>query len=601
MSPKFQGAVMSRIFLSHSSHNNAEALAVRDWLAAQGWNDVFLDIDPVRGLVAADRWQKALSSAIGRCRAVIFLLSPHWLQSKHCISELDLAMYVGAQCIGVIIDPELPFGQAPPGLGGERQAIDLTRGGEQITFTVNPPPERNARTVSFPADDLMALRSGLARLGLVGFETDSFPWPPANEPDRAPFRGLEALDVKDAGVFFGRDADLVRAREELIEMRGKGGRKLFVIQGASGSGKSSFLRAGLIPRLEREDRDFTVVPLVRPGAAALSGRTGLAGALEQVFGRLREPRPLGDLIAALDSDENALPPLLNALQVLAMSRLVGDAAPQVDRPPTILLAIDQAEELFTPDAGQEAAKLRQHLAAALMRGPDTIALLTIRSDRFSLLQNDTDLGALLAPFNLPPMPVTAYRDAILKPAERMTPPLAIDARLADALITDTAAEGADPLPLLAFTLERLYRSYGKTPYGLSLKHYESLGGIAGSIGAAVREAFSNPLHDPPIPVERREQGKLVMAAFVPGLVDINEENGEPVSRIAAESEIPAECQANRIWLGQILNSACRQDTNRFLNKLSNSSRRLPCRFFSPRSKAYPTHVPPIQRTTFQNF
>ena len=47
---------MSRIFLSHSSWNNAEALALRDWLASQGWNDVFLDIDPERGLVAADRW-----------------------------------------------------------------------------------------------------------------------------------------------------------------------------------------------------------------------------------------------------------------------------------------------------------------------------------------------------------------------------------------------------------------------------------------------------------------------------------------------------------------------------------------------------------------
>ena len=39
---------------------------MREWLASQGWNDVFLDIDPERGLVAADRWQKALNAAIGR-------------------------------------------------------------------------------------------------------------------------------------------------------------------------------------------------------------------------------------------------------------------------------------------------------------------------------------------------------------------------------------------------------------------------------------------------------------------------------------------------------------------------------------------------------
>src|SRR5262245_15158790 len=263
---------------------------MRDWLASQGWSDVFLDIDPVRGLVAADRWQKALIAAIGRCRAVVFLLSHHWLNSKHCISELDLAAHVGAQRIAVIVDKDMAVKEVPTGLGGERQVINLTRGGPQLSFTVNPPPERIGTKVSFPEDDLKALRAGLARLGLVGFETESFLWPPEDEPDRAPFRGLEALDVKDAGVFFGRDTDLVRAREHLIRLRGEGGRRLFVIQGSSGSGKSSFMRAGLLPRLEREDRDFVALPLIRPGTAALSGRTGLATALEQAFEKLRQPR-----------------------------------------------------------------------------------------------------------------------------------------------------------------------------------------------------------------------------------------------------------------------------------------------------------------------
>ena len=455
---------MSRIFLSHSSKNNAEALALRDWLSSQGWNDIFLDIDPVRGLVAADRWQKALTTAIGRCRAVIFLLSPEWRASEHCISELDLAVHVGAERIGVIIGP-IAYGKIPTGLGGENQLVDLTRGGPQISFTVNPPPDRIARTVSFPEDDLKVLRSGLGRLGLAGFETESFPWPPTDEPNRAPFRGLEALDVKDAGVFFGRDADLVRAREHLIRLRGEGGRKLFAIVGASGSGKSSFLRAGLLPRLEREDRNFVTLPLIRPGGAALSGKMGMGAALELAFERLQQPRPLGDLIVVLQRDDNALPALLNDLQVLSVGPQAGNDYSVAERPPTVVLAIDQAEELFTPDASQEAAKLRQHLAAALMRGPDTIGLLTIRSDQFSALQNDEWLGKLLEPFNLPPLEVTVYREAILRPATRVSPPLIIEAKLAATLIKDTAAEGADPLPLLAFTLERLYRSYGKTKEG----------------------------------------------------------------------------------------------------------------------------------------
>jgi hypothetical protein len=55
---------MSRIFLSHSSANNAEAIAVRDWMRTQGWDDIFLDLDPERGLVAGDRWQAALRAAV---------------------------------------------------------------------------------------------------------------------------------------------------------------------------------------------------------------------------------------------------------------------------------------------------------------------------------------------------------------------------------------------------------------------------------------------------------------------------------------------------------------------------------------------------------
>jgi hypothetical protein len=52
------------------------------------------------------------------------------------------------------------------------------------------------------------------------------------------------------------------------------------------------VHAGLLPRLEREDRNFSTPPLVRPGMAALSGRTGLAAALERAFEKLRQPRRL---------------------------------------------------------------------------------------------------------------------------------------------------------------------------------------------------------------------------------------------------------------------------------------------------------------------
>jgi hypothetical protein len=54
---------LARLFLSHSSENNAQVIALNLWLAEQGFDDVFLDIDPVGGLVPGERWQEALRAA----------------------------------------------------------------------------------------------------------------------------------------------------------------------------------------------------------------------------------------------------------------------------------------------------------------------------------------------------------------------------------------------------------------------------------------------------------------------------------------------------------------------------------------------------------
>ncbi len=66
---------MSRIFVSHSSADNGAAVALRDWLLAAGWDDLFLDLDPQRGIAAGERWERALNEAANRCEVVVFLVS----------------------------------------------------------------------------------------------------------------------------------------------------------------------------------------------------------------------------------------------------------------------------------------------------------------------------------------------------------------------------------------------------------------------------------------------------------------------------------------------------------------------------------------------
>ncbi len=114
---------MARLFISHSSHNNDKAIEVRDWLKANGWDDVFLDLDPERGIVAGQRWKEALQKAAYRCELVLALVSKEWLSSSWCKSEVDAARLMGKKVVTVLVG--IDKSQVPLDLSDE-QFIDLT-------------------------------------------------------------------------------------------------------------------------------------------------------------------------------------------------------------------------------------------------------------------------------------------------------------------------------------------------------------------------------------------------------------------------------------------------------------------------------------------
>src|SRR5262249_12853821 len=145
----------------------------------------------------------------------------------------------------------------------------------------------------------------------------------------------------DAGVFFGRDAELVRALEALRGMR-QGEETLFVVLGASGAGKSCFLRAGIVPRLQRDERSYLVLDIVRPELKALTGASGLAQAIcatRQRFG-LTQP-PLGDIKdACTRGDVGRLRTWLVECRDAATRQLRDPATDEESL--TIVLPLDQA-------------------------------------------------------------------------------------------------------------------------------------------------------------------------------------------------------------------------------------------------------------------
>lgn len=532
---------MSQLFISHSNVDEAEALAVRDWLVNKGWDDIFLDLDPERGLVAGQRWQDELQKAVKRCEAVLFLVSTNWINSRWCIHELKFAESLNKQIFGIIVD-KTSIKDIPVEMTANWQMVDLSRKGPSTEFDVKSVSGRGARKVQFNSNELIRLKSGLIKAGL---DAKYFAWPPHNDPDRAPYRGLRALQREDAGIFFGRDGQIVEALDSLRGLRDKPFPRMLVILGASGAGKSSFMRAGLLPRLGRDDRHFVVLETIRPERAVISGDTGVIASLEacmRSYGLSPARASIRKAIEAVSSKQDYKPIKAMLKELLTAASANFDKGTKA---PTIVIPIDQAEELYFSEGIEEAQLLSKLLGELTSEDdPAVIAIVTIRSDAYEHLQLDPVLGALDHKYlNLPPMPQGSYSEVILGPVRRLSMSenkLVVEDRLVAELLKDIDEGGAkDALPLLAFTLERLYSEYGGR---LTVKDYDEFGRISGSIEVAVEGALTHASQDPHIPKERDQQLSLLRRGLIPWLAGVDPDTKETRRKVARLSDIPEEAR-----------------------------------------------------------
>ena len=208
--------------------------------------------------------------------------------------------------------------------------------------------------------------------------------------------------------------------------------------------------------------------------------------------------------------------------------------------PTLVLPVDQAEELFNADAGPEAPRFLELLAALVQHEagvtPAMIVAVTIRADRYEPLQTAPELAGVHAREfgDLKPMPPGGYTEVITGPARRATAAgrrLIVEPALVDRLLGETA-EGADALPLLALTLERLYRDFGADG-DLTVAEYESMGGMAQVVQTEVDSLLAAD------PEQRQAQLDTLHDAFIPWLATINPDNDEPMRRLARWDDLPA--------------------------------------------------------------
>ena len=300
-----------------------------------------------------------------------------------------------------------------------------------------------------------------------------------------PYRGLAAFQPDDADRFFGRD-DLVAELVERVERE----RVLFVI-GPSGSGKSSAVRAGLIP---------AVVKGEIPG----SERWGVA-----LFSPSADPaKELAYQLQRAEREDGDGPGRGTTGTSPTELRAVADAI--CDRTGGLLIVIDQFEELFTLSSRRDQEAFVQTLAALVDPAASRVRLvMAMRADFYGvcatfpwLVRRATSNQALVGP-----MSRADLRKVIEEPAAAAG--LQLEDGLVDTVLQDAGTDAA-ALPLISHAMAETWRRReGRT---LTLHGYRDAGGVAGSISQTADTLYETVIDE----AEREACRRLMLRLVAPG-------------------------------------------------------------------------------------
>ncbi|ALO95951.1 hypothetical protein SHL15_4868 [Streptomyces hygroscopicus subsp. limoneus] len=282
------------------------------------------------------------------------------------------------------------------------------------------------------------------------------PLPPRIEwpRNRVPYPGLDAFDEDESPIYFGREAQAAELTRRLHAAASRPGERFLLLVGASGSGKSSLVRAGVVPRLR--ERRWTVVPAFVPG-----------------------PNPLGALAGALAAAADGQEPASVVLRRLRqgpdalrgeLTRLRGG------RFRRILLVVDQLEEVVTLTGERERAQFFEALRVCVEQDPAVRVLATLRVDLLGRLLSTGHAELLQHPVAIGTLGRTQLAEVVERPGALVG--LDFEPGVVDTIVRETGTD--DALPLLAYLLQELYFASG--PGGTVTEElYLRLGGVPGAL------------------------------------------------------------------------------------------------------------------------
>jgi tetratricopeptide (TPR) repeat protein len=436
-------SVVPDVFLSYSRPDQAAVLRLGRGLRERGLVP-FLD---QWALVQGHAWPEALEYHLNRCRAVAVCLGPGEMgpwQKREMYVALDRQVREPNFPVLAVLLP----GANDPGLGFLR---------------LNTWVDLRGRLDDEAAVDALAasVRGDVRPDGSA----------PALDPraDICPYRGLNPFREEDADFFFGRGEAVA---ELLAKVRAK---DLIAVVGASGSGKSSVVRTGLVPALRRgADGRVWEVATLAPGERPLHSFAAVllpllppeGGQSDVIEDPVRRRALINERAGLLASGR------------VSVRDLVEDLLARQPGTERLLVVLDQFEEFYTvKDAAEPGRLLLDGLLEASERLPLSLVL-TLRGDFYGRVISDRSLSDRLrdAVVNVSAMRPEERREVIVRPSECVG--LGFEPGLVDAILTEVGEEPGN-LPLLEFLLTELWRQRHR---GL-LTHdaYAAMGGLKRAI------------------------------------------------------------------------------------------------------------------------